>query len=255
MNCLTHLQNVNGFNNRLSSNDKVGKAKEIHDDLEIDITAYCKHQLNMHHKKNSNGFNQLFKGGEATAKSIVAHNVHENIGGIQQDGTSLLMFGTLTEQQDHNKSGMHDSGLGRRAVMTLQGDGFRTRIVCAYNPCGNARLNSGTTYQQHKRYLVNIKNDLTCSRQRFHEDLIKLLTKWRNKGDRLIVCMDVNENIYKKSIGRALTDKEGLCMVEVVSEFIGQKIGPTFFRGSSPIVGIWATADLNVTHACVMPTG
>jgi hypothetical protein len=216
---LTHLQNVNGFNNRLSSNDKVEIAKKIHDKLEIDITAYCKQQLNMHHKKNSNGFNKLFKGGEATVKSKVTHNVHENIGHIQQGGTSLLMFGTLTEQQDHNTSGMDDLGLGRRVVMTLQGDGFRTRIVCAYNPCDNARLNSGTTYQPHKRYLVNIKNDLTCPRQRFCEDLIKLLTKWRNKGDRLIVCMDVNENIYKKSIGQALTDKEGLCMVEVVGKF------------------------------------
>jgi hypothetical protein len=67
--------------------------------------------------------------------------------------------------------------------------------------------------------------------------------------------MDANENIYKKLIGRALTDKEGLCMVEVVGEFTGQKIGLTFFRGSSLIDGIWATANLNVTHACVMPAG
>jgi hypothetical protein len=121
----------------------VEKAKEIHDDLEIDIAAYCKHQSNIHHKKNSNGFNQLFKGGEATVKSIIAHNAHENIGRIQQGGTSLLMFGSLTEQL--NKSGKDDSGLGRWAVMMLQGDGFRTRIFCAYNPCGNVRLSSGTT--------------------------------------------------------------------------------------------------------------
>jgi hypothetical protein len=121
--------------------------------------------LNMRHKKYSNGFNQLFKGGEATVKSIVAHNVHENIGCIQQGETSLLKFGTLTEQLDHNEGSKDDSGLGRWAVMRLQGDGFRTRIVCAYNLCGNLRLNSGTTYQQHKRYLVNIKNDLTCPQQ------------------------------------------------------------------------------------------
>ncbi len=67
--------------------------------------------------------------------------------------------------------------------------------------------------------------------------------------------MDANENIYKKLIGWALTDKKGLCMVEVIGEFTGQTIGPTFFRGSSLINRIWATADLNVTHACVMPAG
>ncbi len=44
-------------------------------------------------------------------------------------------------------------------------------------------------------------------------------------------------------------------MSEVVGEFTGKKIGPTFFWGSKPIDGIWATPDLVVTHACVMPVG
>jgi hypothetical protein len=42
----------------------------------------------------------------------------------------------------------------------------------------------------------------------------------------------------KKSIGRTLTDREGLGMVEAVREFTGKKIGPTFFRGLKPINGI-----------------
>jgi hypothetical protein len=44
-------------------------------------------------------------------------------------------------------------------------------------------------------------------------------------------------------------------MLEVVGDFTGKKIGPTFFRGSKPIDGIWATSDVVVTHACVMPAG
>ncbi len=44
-------------------------------------------------------------------------------------------------------------------------------------------------------------------------------------------------------------------MQEVVGEFTGTKLGPTFFRGSKPIDGIWATEDVVVTHACVMPIG
>ena len=58
-------ENVNGFCNRLSGNEKLNRVREIHDDLEVDIAAYCEHKLNMKHKKNGNGFNQLFKGGEA----------------------------------------------------------------------------------------------------------------------------------------------------------------------------------------------
>ncbi len=132
----------------------------------------------MKHKKNINGFNRLFKGGEAAIQTIVAHNVHENIGQVQQGGTSLLLFGHLTEQIDYNKSGKDDLGLSRWTVLTLQGDGVRTRVVCGYNPCGNAKLNSGTSYQQHKRYLVTQRKDLTCPRKKFHDDLMGQLKKW-----------------------------------------------------------------------------
>ena len=158
----------------------------------------------MRHKKNCNGFNTLFKGGEADIRSIVAHNVHKNVGRVQQGGTSLLLFGHLTKQLDQNESGKDKTGLGRWSVMTLQGDGVRTRIICGYNPCGNAKLNLGSTYQQQRRYFVTMKKDTTCPRKRFHDDLLKQLTKWHQEGDRLIVCMDANKDIYKKSTGKSL---------------------------------------------------
>jgi hypothetical protein len=44
-------------------------------------------------------------------------------------------------------------------------------------------------------------------------------------------------------------------MSEVVGDFTGKKIGPIFFQGSKPIDGIWATPDLVVIHACIMPAG
>jgi hypothetical protein len=65
-------ENVNGVNNRLCNNDKVEKAKELIDELEADVVAYNKHRLNMRHKNNGNGFNQLFRGGEAAIQSVVA---------------------------------------------------------------------------------------------------------------------------------------------------------------------------------------
>ena len=42
-------------------------------------------------------------------------------------------------------------------------------------------------------------------------------------------------------------------MSEVVGDFMAKKLGLTFFLGETPIYGIWATKDLVVTHACVMP--
>jgi len=116
-------ENVNGLSNKLSDNKKVEKAKEIHDKLEVDIVAYNEHRLNMHDRRNVNGFNQLFKGSQAALQSVVAHNVHENIGRVQEGGTSLLLFGLLTEQLDNDQPGKDESGLGRWSVMTLRGDG------------------------------------------------------------------------------------------------------------------------------------
>ncbi len=248
-------EKVNGFLNPLGGNEKVEWARQLHDDLEVDMAAYCEHRLNIWHRKNVNGFNQLFKGGEAAVQSVVAHNTHENVGRVQQGGTSLLLFGHLTEQLDYDETGKDPSGLGRWSVMTLKGDGVCTRVVCGYNPCGNGKLNSGTTYQQQRRYLVTKEKDLTCPRKRFHDDLMRQLEKWRLEGDRFIVRMDANEDIYKKSLGKSLTKIDGLNMSEVVGDFTGKQIGPTFFRGSKPIDGVWAMHDIAVTHACVMPAG
>jgi hypothetical protein len=194
-------ENVNGFCNQLSGNKKVKKAREIHNKLEVDIAAYCEHQLNMRHKKNCNRLNQLFKGGEAEVRSIVAHNVYMNISRVQQGGMSLLLFGHLTKQLNQNESSKDKTGLGRWSVMTLQGDGVCTRRICGYNPCGNAKLNSGTTYQQHRRYFVMMKKDTTCPKKSFHNNLMKQLNKWRQEGHCLVVCMDANKDILRNHLG------------------------------------------------------
>ena len=248
-------ENVNGISNRLTGNDKVEKAKEIHDELEVDLVAYNEHRLNMQDRQNCNGFNQLFKGGEATVKSVVAHNVHENFGRVQEGGTSLMAFGPITEYLMSDEPGKDESGLGRWAIMTFKGDVGRTRVVCGYNPCYNARPDSSTTYQQHRRFLITHRKDLTCPRVKFREDLVGQLQKWREDSDKLIVCLDSNEHIYRKAIGKALTDVDGLAMKEVVGDFTGKQIGSTFFRGKKPIDGVWATSDITISNAAIMPAG
>jgi hypothetical protein len=137
--------------------------------------------------------------------------------------------------------------------MPLQGEGVRTRVISGYNPCVSKGHN--TSYQQQKRFFLRTQQDLTSPRKKLHNDLLAQLNKWREEGDRLIVCMDANEDIYRKSIGRSLTNKNGLNMSEVVGGFTGKKLGATFFRGSKPIDGVWATQDINVTHVYVMPAG
>ncbi len=81
------------------------------------------------------------------------------------------------------------------------------------------------------------------------------MKQWREDGDQLIVCLDANKYIYRKLIGKALMDIEGRAMKEVVRDFTRQPVGPNFFRGSKPINGVWATSDITVSNACIMPAG
>ena len=67
--------------------------KELFDELEVDAAAFSEHRQNLKHKDNKHGFSQLFNGGEADVRSVVGHNVHENVSRVQQGGTSLLLFG------------------------------------------------------------------------------------------------------------------------------------------------------------------
>ena len=95
-------------------------------------------------------------------------------------------------------------------------------------------------------YFITKENDTTCPCKRFCLDLEKQPNAWRSAGEQLIVCMDANKHIYNKSIGKMLTDGDGLAMREVVGDFTGKQLGATFFRGSKPINGIWATSDMEV---------
>jgi hypothetical protein len=53
-------ENANGFNNRISENQKVVKALDIKEDLDVDCLLYCKHRLNLCHKSYVNDFKQMF---------------------------------------------------------------------------------------------------------------------------------------------------------------------------------------------------
>jgi hypothetical protein len=135
--CLLY-DNANGIPNRLCGNEKLDKAKDLINELGADVVAYNEHRQNLRHKDKRNGWNQLFRGGKADIRSVVAHNVHkaDRIGHAQEGGTGLLMFGPLTEYLDVPASEKDISGLGRWTTMLLRGStGVQTRIICGYNPC------------------------------------------------------------------------------------------------------------------------
>ena len=116
----------------------------------------------------------------------------------------MLLYGMLVDQYGFKKSGKDDTGLGRWVVMVFQGYKIiKSRIICGYNSCYNKNMDSRTSYQQQRRYLVLKEKDRTCPRKRLHDDLIRQLKDWREEGYRIILCMDAKEGAF---IRRALAN-------------------------------------------------
>ncbi len=108
------------------------------------------------------------------------------------------------------------------------------RIICGYNPCRSKRQDNSTSYLQQRRYQIWQHHDhITCPRVKFREDLGKLLKEWRAAGDRLIVCLNANENIYTQALGKILTDPQGLGMIEAVGRYTGKKDRHHILSGSA----------------------
>ena len=79
----------------------------------------------------------------------------------------MLLYGPLVHQYDFKHSGKDDTGLGRWMIMVFQGsEGIKTIIVCGYNSCYNKNMESRTSYQQQRRYLVLKDKDPTCPKKR-----------------------------------------------------------------------------------------
>ena len=122
----------------------------------------------------------MFNGGETDIRALAAHNANENMVRVQEGGTEMLAFGNLMDQFDGNGSGRDELGLGSSTFMRFAGsDGVVTYMVCGYNPTAKNKVESGTTYQQHRKFYIDKQKELTCPRKRFVNNLIKQLETWR----------------------------------------------------------------------------
>jgi hypothetical protein len=138
----------------------------------------------------------------------------------------VLSYGNLLQQFDLEGSGRNDLGLGCWTYMRFVGDErIVTRIISSYSPYANKKKDSGTVHQQHHRHLINKLKDDTCPCTCFQEDLIGQMKQWRKDGERLILCLDANENIYQGELERRLTKLKGLGMKEAVGEFTARWLG------------------------------
>ncbi len=83
--------------------------------------------------------------------------------------------------------------------------------------------------QQQRHQIWQHQDHITCPRIKFRDNLGNLLKEWRATGDRLIICLNANKNIYTQAMGKMLTNPKGLGMIEAVGRYTGKRIGPTYF--------------------------
>jgi len=248
-------ENCNGFSNRIRGNNKIAKALDIKEELDIDCLLYCEHRINFRHKDNKNDFKQMFQR-ELACTAVAAHNAHEsrNAGKVQEEGTGGICFGDATGYI--RKVGRDKEGLVRWSLILLGGaEGHKMRIIAAYNPCKNKNATSGTSYQQQHQYFITKKKDLTCPLNHFRKHLITLIKQWRVAGERIVLFMDHNEHVIDGCLGKALANKDRPDLREAIRLHTGVSPGATFFRGSRPIDGLWVSSNLDISNACVMPFG
>ena len=130
--------------------------------MELNAFAFTEHRNNLRHKDNRRyGLSQLFQGGEAMVRGIWGCNKHElteqyTNKRTMEGGTGLVAFGELASCMFTDNSGMDKSGLARWTYMEFRGrDGHSTMLLVGYDPCRNNRVDSGTTYQQQRRYFIS----------------------------------------------------------------------------------------------------
>jgi hypothetical protein len=104
--------NLNGLQSTLSKNEKLDKAWQIINDLQVDVVCYNEHCQNLKDKTNRNGFHCMFNGRETDLRAIAAHNSNEDAGKFQEGATAMVVFGDLIEQFDPEGSGRDDLGVG-----------------------------------------------------------------------------------------------------------------------------------------------
>ena len=69
-----------------------------------------------------------------------------------------------------------------------------------------------TRYQQELRYLQRRNWHLkTNPRKMFEDNLIQMLKKWKSQGDRLLLGLDMNDNILKGLLANRLFKEVEIC--------------------------------------------
>ena len=147
------------------------------------------------------------------------------------------------------KQGNDDSKMGRWCWTLLSGKReVKTRIITAYRPCISRGLKS--TYRQHKRIMDARKMD-NCPRTQMIDDLVTAIQQWMERGEQIIVMIDLNDDVHNSTAATKLTS---LGLNECISTRHSDTTPlQTCNKGKKAIDGIFTSNTLHITRGGYLP--
>jgi len=211
--------------------DKLTSAISYHN---IDVVSLIEHGLNA-------SVATLGKriGSNLILRSVTSSNTHtKSTSQSLPGGTGIVIMEAL----DSHVTGVTTDHLGRFSCCKFDaGRGVITRFVSAYALSEFGRTGNSIE-QQHLQYIAEKGLRNVTPRQLFESDLIVQLTQWLHAGERLILCMDANEDVVGGDLSKKLSQ---LGLAEVSHDRLSTNSINTHAHGTKQIDGVWMSKSLS----------
>ena len=173
-------------------------------------------------------------------RTTAARNKHGDNKKYNHGGTGIVCVNQLTHRIV--ASGADERGLERWSWMAFRrSNGTSVRIISAYQPCKvNDPLQNHTVYRQQIQY-CNENDVVQCTLELYKKELCALISKWIKKGDKIILVIDVNEDVIDGPLNRMLYS---IGLHSAPRSKFGQRPPPTQHNGSKAIDDIYVSSDV-----------
>ena len=177
--------------------------------------------------------------------AVAGFNEHYNI--FNQPGrVGMVTFGAMSAYARAEKD---ESGLGRAVSTTYEYNNHKFRIITVYwpydhrNKAPGKRGDQNTIWHQHRQYYREQGIQDPNIIQLYDNYLFGLVERWRADGDKVLLLIDANKDVYKGKFARQLANKK-VQLRNVYSKIHGKKMPGS--RAKKPIMGAFASPDVDL---------
>jgi hypothetical protein len=230
-----------------------GAHKEKHDRLtttiekqKTDLLRMAEINVNFKQTGPTNQWKDRFK--KQRTNSHCTTNIHTTSKETQVYGGTAYLTAKSTNNRVEAK-GEDTHGLGRWTWALLSGRrGMKTRIISGYLPVPDPSNNTATVFLQHEQYFYD-QGNARNPRRAFIEDLGEKITKWKEKGNLIILGLDLNNNAWTSEAAKMI-ESWGLLNIHTTQHpDLPAVTTCNKNRGNVPIDGMWCSPAIEIISA------